>query len=285
MEASITGRLVAHALETLLDPGTSAENLTAAEVVLRKSQDRLLDTMETVPKAFIAMAPDRLARLRRLLSSTPATRPLPVLATALHGAFDAEFQRLRADSSDILAIRRAHEILALMPRLGIAARMSASDLAFVIGNEDCDVHELYPLLEEWCRAAAEIPACIVNLVEVLRECEDDSPRLDKLAAWVAPSAQGMTDLAGWENGLRCGEKDWDEASARWVAGVADTVDDAPILKALVDWSDNAALVQRAFDCHGTRALDALRRAYDDNAKYPILRVILSTWTAMIGGAR
>ncbi|MBK7402695.1 MAG: hypothetical protein IPJ34_42325 [Myxococcales bacterium] len=118
--------------------------------------------------------------------------------------------------------------------------------------------EFYGLLHDWCWGHEEIPSSIVELVVRLRVAEDDSPTLHRLAAWVAPSADGMVDIALWERAA-C-------EPHRWRTRATQPSSSRPSL------------------CTGERVREALVEAIAAD-RYPAVRPTLEAWLTMIGGAR
>jgi hypothetical protein len=146
----------------------------------------------------------------------------------------------------------------------------------------------YLRVAAWCKANDPIPARVVALVKKLREEDDDAPNLDRLVAWVAPSVQGMFDLAGWAHGrlrsldsgeIRILNGAWHEATARWGQGEEPTNADQEVLRAILDpeqcWEFGT--FQLAFARNGAAALQACAEALRSPESVPAWRVILCTW--------
>jgi hypothetical protein len=167
-----------------------------------------------------------------------------------------------------------------------------AELGALIGveapNDFRSLSTFYLRVAAWCKAHDPIPERVVALVKTLREEDDDAPNLDRLVAWVAPSVQGMCDLAGWAHGrlraLDSGEirflnGTWDEATARRAQGAEPTDADQEVLKAILDpeqcWEFET--FQLAFARNGAAALRACEEALRSPECVPVWRVILRTW--------
>ena len=142
--------------------------------------------------------------------------------------------------------------------------------------------KVYLRLAAWCEAHDSVPDEVVALVQMLREEEDDSPILDRLAAWVAPSVRGMLDLAGWANGRQgCFDGAWREAAARWKDGSEPTEADKSLLEEVADPEQSWEF--EAFQRAALRNKDATFRACEGAMRSPdcrpVWRVILRTWMA------
>jgi hypothetical protein len=274
----------------MLDPGTPAADLDAAEALLGADDARLLRALdEQPPPVMTDLAPDRWGRLARLLPRCAADRSWPKLGPELLGSFrSARFaheQGERIGAGSLLALRHAHGVLEVMMRLGVGRMLDADDYAWIFTRDEYACPALLPALYEWCTACEPLPARIVEIIKELRE-EETGLTLDILRAWAAPCPEGMLDLASWENGYRgCfGDDPWRDASHRWEQGERHA-SDAEVLAPSLDpeSSSNFAALKCAIARHRDPALRALREAIEQTP-HPILRVLLTAWLSAVGGA-
>ena len=122
----------------------------------------------------------------------------------------------------------------LIVRVGAHLALAPADLLWLFRVEE-DPSSFYLPLSEWCEAHNPLPSSVADLVVDLRADEDDSSTIDRLAAWVNPSLEGMCNLAAWENAYRwCTDPEWREAAARWQRGERDATLDAPSLSKIAD---------------------------------------------------
>jgi hypothetical protein len=271
------------ALREILDPGAPWDDFEAALTVLERDQDWMVTALDERAGQIVSdLAPDRMSHLAKLL---PDGASMPTFVQFCLETFRAE--RERSDgSAGILPVRRAHALAEVLARLGAFQKLDEEDLTWLFFQDEFATPRFYVSLAAWCEAHDPVPPAAVELVRALRADEDDSPILDRLAAWVAPSMQGMMDLAGWENGARrCFEPAWREAVSRW-SECAETEAERVLLAESADpeGSANAETFQRAVARHRPTALRALDEARQSVECPPAWCVILAAWTDSLGGA-
>ncbi|MBK7402949.1 MAG: hypothetical protein IPJ34_43675 [Myxococcales bacterium] len=241
---------------TLTDAGCTAMDFAAAVAVLKHSQSRFVASLEQ-PDFVLDLSPDRLAQVAAMLTPHRVVPPGPAFCDALLAAIGSA--QAEAETTIIMRpVRRVHALLALAEALQLATVVPADVLVWIFAEDEYADPHFYGLLHEWCWGHEEIPSTIVDLVVRLRVAEDDSPTLHRLAAWVAPSADGMVDIALWERAA-C---------------------EPPPLED----SRNTAVLEQAFALHGERVREALVEAIAAD-RYPAVRPTLEAWLTMIGGAR
>jgi hypothetical protein len=211
-----TEHLLQTAFRKLLDPGASWDDFNAALAILEQDKGWMVTALDECAGHIVAdFAPDRMSHLARAL---PRDAPMPALTQASLEAFRVDRERCHT-SPGILPLRRAHAFAVVLSKIGGFQQLAEDDLVWLFDWDEYSVPLFYESLAAWCEARDPLPSTVVELVRRLREEEVDSPILDRLAAWVTPSVQGMSDLAGWENGARrCFEPAWREAVSRWSEG-------------------------------------------------------------------
>lgn len=271
--------LLAKAWLGFLDPGSPPADVEAALCVLRKETAWLNSRLRVdPPNAVIALAPDRMEMLRRLRVDM---RGADRLATELLESFAAA-RLLHVP----LGIRRAHAIFRLLHEAGAASRASCEDVLWLVQHDEFASPDLAAPLSDWCEAHDPLPSEIVEAVRALRDEEEDSPILDRLAAWVAPSVRGMNDLAGWYNGRRQVLDDqWRAAAKRWSVGETTHTDEILLNEAAdPESSEEVAAIARAMRRSPQATAVALREAHA-LTPYPVLKKIFGAWIrAFLGGA-
>lgn len=283
MTESVRARLISIAWRNFLDPGTLGRDVDAAEKVLLAARGDLRGDLDGVLlRAVTDLAPDRLSRLSAIVRSVPRDPVSPHVTAGLVAAFRearGQFDRELA----LWPLRRAESLAGLIVDLESASCFSAEDVLWLGAN--VDPRSIYRALAVWCAGHDPVPADVAALVRELRANEEDSPILDRLAAWVVPSPEGMRDLAGWENGYRrVADSDWSAATARWTSGVRDREQDAPMLRQTLECSANTDAMRLAVERHGEAALSELRSAHASET-VPVFRVLFEAWLENFGGVR
>jgi len=273
----------------LLAPNTPAADAAQAVELLRRTRNTL---PAVVGERFVA---ERIAALRTeqveqlamaLRCKWVSGGDCPLVVDALVGLLG----RLRLDSPNIAAasaqaLRHAAAGLDILEVLRCLDRVGDDELAWfldrVIDESAGDVRlswrsRIYFLVHEWCIARTDVSDRVAAYVVALREDEDDSPLLDKLVAWLAPTPERMFDLACWQNGLGCLDEPYREAAKRWQAGDLDAVRDAEVLE-LLERYGNVAYVERAAKRDPRRTREALDGARDLADRHPVINVILQAW--------
>lgn len=276
------------AFRELRDPGTPSPSFDAACAVLALDPRWVGSRLEEDPQAVLAdLGPDRLSCLTNLLplprlSLLPSCQEacLTAFATARGGSASGLDQPVNIPG--LWPVRRAHALAELASKLGCFARLSVADLLWLFAWDEYADPTFYDDLDGWCQARDPLPVAVAELVRDLRADEDNSPILDRLAAWVVPSVEGMLDLAGWEAAGRW-DPPWKEATERWARGESATESDAAVLAESLDpeRSASAAALELAQQRHGSIA-HLLREARATTDR-PTVRVLLSAWHVTFGG--
>jgi hypothetical protein len=284
MNDSLAERLCVSAWQQMADPGAHPRDVDAAAVVLKHVGGQLVDHLarDEAVRMLLEMAPDRMSRLAALVPKADA-RGEGRLRTALGPALTEAF-RVTRGSDDVCASlraqRRARALMELIVRIGAHLLLEPEDLLWLFRVDDDPSYFYWPL-SEWCEAHDPVPATVAALVVELRAADDNSSTMDRLAAWVNPSLEGMGNLAAWENAYRgCTDAEWREAAARWERGERNAELDAPVLRKIADpaASRNTEALRRAVARDPHRARAALAEARNQAAP-GVLRVVFDTWTA------
>ncbi len=264
------------------DPGAPAKSFDAAMAVLKLRPDWFAAKLTTdADPIFNDVSPDRLGLLAGVLNGHHSS---PELEAACVAAFRQARSALKS-APGMLPVRRAHALAELLLRLEAFSKLSEDDILWLFEQDEYAAPSLCFGLAVWCRKHPISPA-VTELVRSLRAEEYDSPILDRLAATVVPSVEGMMDLARWENGLRCcGDREWQERASRWEEGKPASPEDATALAPTLDpdCSWNAEALKEAIRLHGWAVVSKLLQEARDTTEHPIPRVILNAWLNHFGG--
>lgn len=175
---------------------------------------------------------------------------------------------------------RAGAVLVMLHRLGAIAFVKPEQLLVAFADRARWARVLLAPLAAWCDAQLPIPAPVVELVVSLRENDrDDDPRLARLAVWVAPSVESLTDLARWEATHRqrwWGDEAFAHALPHWVTDDIDSTRDAHAFSALAEWG-GVEYVRRAIERHGDVARRALAEAAQIHSGRGGVGAVLEAW--------
>lgn len=286
MDERLSDGIYGRAWAELLDPGSPPEDVAGAVSVLALDQERLAGKLVERPAWLLDLAPDRMSMLAKLAARPHnQRRNYEELASTLCCEVES-LRRSYGEATSVGPLRRAHSIVEILAALGRANELDALDWVWLFAEDEYSEPDFILPLAEWCCAHDPVPDAVVKTIKRLREEEVNSPILDRLAAWTAPSALGMTDLAGWENGGRgCGDADYRAVAAAWERGDTPSAElEAKVLREICDpeLSSNADALRLALERNGDVARRALREAVTE-AQPSIIKKILGAWLQANGG--
>ncbi len=287
MNAPVSDVIYEGAWQKLLDPGSTPDDVTAAVAVLGSDHERLANKLAESPTRLDPLAPDRTSIMAQLAKTVRTARDWAGLASELRGTLAGLRRREHVWRRSCEEVQRAHGIVEILDALGRTAELDADDWEWLFLCDERAKRSFILPLAKWCIAHDPVPDDVVDVVTMLREDEVDSPILDRLAAWVAPSVLGMTDLACWENGMRlCISREYAEVARAWENGIAAPAElEAKVLGEIVDPDNswNVGALQLALERNGEAARRALREAIETSDS-PIVRRILGVWRERVQGA-
>lgn len=288
MTRTLTDLLLTRAWCQLCDPGGVSEDVAAATVLLLRDRSWVAQKLEADPTQIEGLSPARLSALAQALPFGGALSASPALAATV--LTDLRAQHLSgssgADHERLLPIRRAHALVELCACFdNLVERLPTDALVWLYRHDEYAGSALVGALEQWCLRHNPVPPEIVSVVRELRAEAARSPTVDRLAAWVSPSVEGMLDLAGWESGCRWSKSEWHDptdATALLDSGWSSPDEDSDVLARNQENTSCDSVLRLAIARHGEVVNHAIHLAREQSPS-PIIRLVLEGWLGTYGG--